>query len=101
MTDSLICIILVRPNRIHRFCLMRSAIPPGHRRSGQIGYDLVHLKDKKYQFMVMGANLSPRNSIVKSNLQSLPNPNTHLCPPRSSAQGILFLLAYETDWQLI
>lgn len=71
MTDSLKCIILVRTNQTHRFCLIRSAIPPGHRGSGPIGYGLVHLKDKNCQFVVRGANLSPVNSIVESNPQFL------------------------------
>lgn len=84
MTDSSICTVLVRPSRTHRFCLVKPSIPPGHRGSGQILCDLVHLKDKRCQFAVMGANLSLSNSIVKSNPQSLQDPNIHLCPPRSS-----------------
>lgn len=37
----------------------------------QIFYELVHLKDKRHQFMVIGANHSGSTSIVKSNPQSL------------------------------
>lgn len=64
------------------FCLMRLARPLDTEGQEQIVCESIGLKDKRCQFVVMKAN-----SFVKSFFQLLQDPNAHLCPSRSSAQG--------------